>query len=228
MTAIAIFVKTPGLSAVKSRLARTVGTRTAELCHLRCTQAVAAIAEAARIGPVYWAIAEDQARGHHLWRHRPVLVQPKGCLGTRMQAVHNVLVQRHQRGLLIGADLPQLEAGDLQRAASWLEQADPRGVIGPATDGGFWLVGANRSLPGVIWRRPEYGGATVFDHFLKAAGDSLHWHQLAARTDLDQIEDVANVVSELRALRCPHEDQRRLINWLATQMTPLKRKPSNE
>ncbi|MFW5816023.1 MAG: TIGR04282 family arsenosugar biosynthesis glycosyltransferase [Wenzhouxiangella sp.] len=214
MTALAIFVKTPGLSPVKSRLAESVGADLAEQCHLRCARTVAAVAQAAQIGPVYWAVAEHSARGHGLWQDLPVLVQPGGGLGARMQAIHNILVRRHGGGMLIGADLPQVDRSELEKASRWLQGAGERGVIGPARDGGFWLIAANRTLPATVWRRPDYGTATVLGAFLDAAGTSLNWRHLAARTDLDRVEDVAGVIAELQTLGCPHPDQRGLIDWL--------------
>ncbi|NDY96907.1 TIGR04282 family arsenosugar biosynthesis glycosyltransferase [Wenzhouxiangella limi] len=221
MTAIAIFVKTPGLSPVKSRLAAAVGARRAEACHLRCARTVAAVALAAEVGPVYWAIAEEGALGHPLWQDLPVLVQPEGGLGARMHAIHDLLIQRHGRGLLLGADLPQVDRNALQSASSWLDGEADRGVIGPALDGGFWLIGANRTLPAALWHRPAYGTETVLDQFLDAAGASLKWRWLARRCDLDHIGDLPGVIEELETLSCPHPDQRGLIDWLRCHLSNL-------
>lgn len=225
MTAIAIFVKTPGLSPVKSRLAASVGADLAEQCHLRCARTVAAVAQAAQIGPVYWAVAEQSARRHALWQGLPVLVQPQGSLGARMHAIHDTLIRRHGRGILVGADLPQMDRAELQTASRWLHGTAARGVIGPALDGGFWLIGTNHCLPGAAWRRPEYGTATVLGHFLDAIGESLDWQQLAARTDLDRIADLPGVVAELQTLACPHPDQRGLIDWLKSNFGDPNRNP---
>lgn len=223
MTAVAIFVKTPGLSPVKSRLAQSVGVALAETCHLRCARMVAAVALAAEIGPVYWAVAEESARGHPLWQDLPVLVQPEGTLGTRMQAIHDILVRHHGSGILLGADLPQLEKSALQAAARWLEEAADRGVIGPATDGGFWLIGANRSLPGTLWRSPAYGTGAVLDQMRAAIDQTLDWQWLAACTDLDSIEDLPDVMAQLNTLSCPHPDQHRLLDWLKVKLAkPLR------
>ncbi|MEE4637174.1 MAG: DUF2064 domain-containing protein [Wenzhouxiangella sp.] len=214
MTGLAIFVKTPGLSPVKSRLAESVGVQLAQECHLRCARTVAAVAAAAAIGPVYWAVAEASAQSHPLWRDLPILVQPEGGLGTRMQSIHDILIQRHGRGLLLGADLPQVEQSALQAASAWLEVAPARGSIGPAADGGFWMIGANCSLAGAAWNRPAYGTETVLRELLEADEQSLNWQRLAARTDLDRIQDLPAVVAELESLTYPHPEQLGLINWL--------------
>ncbi|MEE4295330.1 MAG: DUF2064 domain-containing protein [Wenzhouxiangella sp.] len=219
MTAIAIFVKTPGYSPVKSRLAQTVGQHLAETCHLMSAKAVAAVAESAGLGPVYWAVAESEAVGSATWKDLPILLQPPGDLGTRMQAIHDELVRRHDRALLLGADLPQIDRGSLQTADAWLDGRHSRGVIGPADDGGFWLVGANTPLPSQQWEAPQYGSQNVLERFLDAAGEGLDWQRLAARTDLDRIEDVSRVIEQLRNLSHPHPVQQRLLDWLVNHLS---------
>ncbi len=214
MTAIAIFVKTPGYSPVKSRLAHSVGRHLAETCHLLSAEAVATVARKAQLGPVYWAVAEPEARESELWKDLPVLLQPAGDLGTRMQVIHDELIRRHDRGLLLGADLPQTDRESLHTAHAWLADKNRRGVIGPAADGGFWLVGANVSLPRAQWLAPQYGGDKVLQQFLDVAQGDLDWQQLEKRTDLDRIGDVSRVIEQLRNLSQPHPAQQRLLDWL--------------
>lgn len=228
MTAIAIFVKTPGLSAVKSRLAASVGVALAEDCHLHCARAVAAVALATGIGPVYWAVAEEAARRDPVWQDLPVLVQPQGGLGTRMQTIHDILIRQHGRAILLGADLPQVESSALQKAGQWLEGAADRGVIGPASDGGFWLIGANRSLPGTLWQSPSYGTGAVLEQMRAAIDRTLDWHCLATRTDLDSIEDLPGVMTELKTLACPHPDQHHLLDWLNVNLAKPHRIPTTQ
>lgn len=219
MTAIAIFVKTPGYSPVKSRLARSVGRNVAETCHLLSAQAVAAVAQSARLGPVYWAVAETEAGGSEFWKDLPVLLQPAGSLGTRMQAIHDELIRRHQRAVLLGADLPQIDRDALQTTGAWLDGENNRGMIGPADDGGFWLVGANTHLSSQQWLAPQYGGHDVLRQFLDANGAGPDWQQLEIRTDLDRIEDVPGVIAQLRNLSHPHPAQQRLLDWLLKQLS---------
>lgn len=216
MTAIAIFVKTPGLSPVKSRLASGVGRQSAEECHRRCARAVAAVAHAAGIGPVYWAVAETAGMDHPLWQDLPRILQPEGNLGQRMQTVHDTLLQRHGRAVLLGADLPQLTAAPLQHSHAWLEEAPDRGVLGPSRDGGFWLVGGNRPLDPRTWQAPQYGHGPVLKQFVAASGPGIHWKMLAEQTDLDEATDLSTVARELAGLDRPHSAQRSLLHWLAS------------
>lgn len=219
MTAIAIFVKTPGFSPVKSRLAASVGADLAEACHLRCARAVAAVAQSAAIGPVYWAVAEPAASQQAYWDDLPVLTQPEGGLGVRMQGIQNELIRRHGQGVLLGADLPQVADASLRAADAWLAGSGQRGVIGPATDGGFWLVGANAQLPATVWNQPIYGENNARRSFLAAAADRLDWQQLETFSDLDLLEDVPAVLEQLESLPRPHPEQLRLLDWLSENLT---------
>ena len=210
--AIAIFVKTPGLSPVKTRLGATYGRRTAEAWHRRAAECVqtAAIASGQ---PAYWAVAEAEGMDHEMWRHMPRIAQGKGGLGRRMATVHAELVRRHGAGILIGADLPQIEARHLRMAASWLTAQQPRHVLGPAHDGGFWLFGANRTRPAVVWDSVRYSRDDTAREFIKAI-DAAAWEMLEALTDLDQAEDLPMVLRELQAIEAPTECQRQLAGWL--------------
>lgn len=225
MTAIAIFVKTPGLSPIKTRLAADVGPTLAVECHLRCARSVAAVARAAAIGPVYWAVAEAEGAQYPAWQGLPILVQRGFGLGERMQSIHDELIRRHGRAMLLGADLPQLDSADLVTASARLREPGPQVVIGPAGDGGFWLIAANRALPATVWRAPDYACADVMQRFVAAAGDTSHWTRLAVRTDLDRAGDLAAVIDELRRLRSPHELQAQLVEWLAELPDPLHSRP---
>lgn len=214
MSAIAIFVKTPGISAVKSRLAASIGQRQAEQCHRRCAEVVSAIAVAAAVGPVYWAVAEAEGLDHPDWRHLPRLLQRGDGLGERMRSVHDELCRRHGAGMLIGADLPQLETSQLQAAAGHLQAGPDRGVIGPAADGGFWLIGANRRLPAAVWNAPVYGSSSVAERFMRAVGEPPDWLRLDPRSDLDHFSDLDAVIEELQNLGKPHPLQSDLLECL--------------
>ncbi|MCA1780504.1 MAG: DUF2064 domain-containing protein, partial [Xanthomonadaceae bacterium] len=106
--AVAIFVKTPGLSPIKTRLGKHAGQAIAEEWHRRAAACVAHSARQTGL-PTYWAVAEPEAVDHALWRELPRLVQPSGSLGRRMADIYSELQRRHGSAILVGADLPQLQ-----------------------------------------------------------------------------------------------------------------------
>ncbi len=217
MTAIAIFVKTPGHSPVKTRLAADWGDRRAQSWHRRAALAVAAVSCQAKVGPVYWAVAEPQAMEEPLWSDLPTLAQGPGELGKRMATIHSDLVSRHGSCILLGADAPQLTPALLQQASNWLQSDDARLVAGPASDGGFWLFGANRIIPQHRWLAVSYSQADTLTAFQNSLDGTGRWLALDELCDLDQLSDLAVVENELSRLPTPHPRQQELLNWLREQ-----------
>ncbi len=120
--------------------------------------------------------------------------QGGGNLGCRMQRqLRQGFARGAERVVVIGTDLPGLECRDLSRALLLL-QTDPL-VIGPATDGGYWLIGMNRAgfqragarlMSGIAW-----GGAEVLAQTLaRAALLDLPPRLLRPQRDLDDRADL--------------------------------------
>lgn len=212
---IAIFVKTPGLSTVKSRLAESIGETAAVEWYRHAAAAVASVASAAGDATgaaVYWAVAE--LAGRDVWRDLPTRWQGDGGLGERMARVHADLVQDHGAALLIGADAPQITVDDLESALAWLDCQAPRCVLGPARDGGFWLFGANRVVPASAWTQVRYSTATTardFERVLGEHGGQGEWKYLRMLDDVDRGEDLEPARCALKALAAPTTAQSTLL-----------------
>lgn len=221
--ALAIFVKTPGHSPIKTRLAATLGGAAAESWYAAACAATAAVARqfahqsAARL---YWAVAEADAMDEACWAGLPRLRQGEGELGERMARVHAALVRRHGRGLLIGADAPQLQASELARADTWLAGDDPRLALGPALDGGFWLVGANRVLPRADWSAVRYSRMDTAHDFRCAMDRHGRWLSVATLGDVDHREDLPYLLQALDALAAPLPEQRALADLCRELLAP--------
>lgn len=121
--------------------------------------------------------------------------QGGGSLGCRMQ---QQLLQGFRGGaervVVIGTDLPGLECRDLTGALALL-RSDPL-VIGPAADGGYWLIGMNRSgfqragarlMSGIAWGGPEVLAQTLAQAELLQLPVAL----LRQQRDLDEAADLA-------------------------------------
>jgi glycosyltransferase A (GT-A) superfamily protein (DUF2064 family) len=215
---IAIFVKTPGLSAVKTRLAAGLGEAEAVLWYLEAAAAVTGVVQsvaAAADAVAYYAVAEDAPAARNRWQRLPCILQGDGGLGERMSRVHAELVRRHGAGLLLGADLPQLDPDHVRAACDWLDDPAPRIAWGPSADGGFWLFGANRPADVARWTAVDYGRADTGGRFREVMHDLGAWRTWPVRHDVDQLRDLAPALRELRALKSPTGDQRRLAASMA-------------
>ena len=215
--AVAIFVKTPGLSPVKTRLASERGADWAEEFHRRASATVAAVVHGTEdVLTPYWAVAEDAALEHPAWRQFPTTWQGDGGLGIRMHRIYARLQQDHGRALLIGADTPQITSGLLRHALDALEQPETPFVIGPARDGGFWLFGGRLPLPSSIWTSVRYSWPNTALQLMRKIAPLGGMARLATQVDADTIEDLAFVQAALAILPEPVPAQRELCTWLKT------------
>ena len=214
---IGIFVKTPSLSSVKTRLWPDLGQPCSEALYLISAEAIASVAEEAQRHASlqsYWAVAEAAALHGDAWIDLPHLPQGVGTLGERMAQVYRLLRLRHHGAILIGADTPQLVPAALERAANWLGSAESRLVIGRAQDGGFWLFGGNVGLPDRAWLSAHYSTAQTADQFIAAMQGHGRWMQLETLRDIDTAMDLPDVHADLLRLDAPTDAQRRLVDWL--------------
>ena len=118
-----------------------------------------------------------------------IVLQGGGGRGVRMQRqFQRAAKERARRVVLIGSDLPQLERADLASAFAALDHQ--AAVLGPACDGGYWLIGLRRPEPalmeGIAW-----GSEQVLEQTLAAlARRGLEPALLPWRSDLDRGEDL--------------------------------------
>jgi glycosyltransferase A (GT-A) superfamily protein (DUF2064 family) len=225
---VAILVKTPSLSPVKSRLWPGLGKLCSEALYLTSAEAVASVVEVAQqrahVQP-YWAVAETAAMHSDVWSDLPHLSQGAGSLGDRMAQVYRTLRQRHHGAILIGVDTPQLVPEALQRAAHWLISVESRLVIGRALDSGFWLFGGNVPLPDRAWRSARYCSADAGDQFVASMQGFGRWLQLETLRDIYTPKDLPDVHAHLAQLAAPTPAQRRLVDWLDALPAALAARP---
>ena len=136
---VIVFAKAPRLGAVKTRLARDIGGFEAWRFHrLALARTLLRLCRDRR-WRVVLALTPDALA--HRCRAAPMalarLGQGRGNLGRRMARA----LDRFRPGpvLLVGGDIPALEAGHVAQALARLRAAHV--VFGPAADGGYWLVG---------------------------------------------------------------------------------------
>jgi uncharacterized protein len=210
---VAIFVKTPGLSPVKTRLAAGIGAAAAEQWHRLAAAAVAAVTMHVPGLTPYWAVAEPGAAAAAAWPGLPHIQQGAGELGARMGRVHEALLEHHDFGLLLGADTPQLSPQALLDAAHWLSETSARLAMGPARDGGFWLLGANRSLPPAAWVAHPCGQPDTAHGYIRAMEQHGEWRFLPTLTDVDEARDLAAMLTEFDGLQAPLAEQAQVAKW---------------
>jgi len=133
-----IFARAPVYGRVKQRLANQIG-KSAALEFYRDT--LTAVIARLKHGP--WnlsvSVATPGDQEHAVFNDIETTVQPCGDLGVRMRSVLDGYNGCNR--IIIGSDIPGIEQQHVQRAFALLTNNDL--VFGPATDGGFWLVGCS-------------------------------------------------------------------------------------
>ncbi|MEO6226632.1 MAG: DUF2064 domain-containing protein [Thermomonas sp.] len=226
---IAIFVKTPGHSPLKTRLAAGIGVDAARQFHLLAANAVAAVARhAQRDMPLvtpHWAVAETAALDDPAWASLPRIDQGEGDLGARMCHVTEHLLTHYDAALLLGADTAQITAADIAAAAHAL-QANQH-AIGPSIDGGFWLFATRGNVPAAAWSTTPWSQANTAARFCDALlGDALLSNALSDASvarlrslrDADITDDLLPLLRDLDALDAPLPEQQRLAEWLRAKL----------
>ncbi|MEP6510090.1 MAG: TIGR04282 family arsenosugar biosynthesis glycosyltransferase [Dokdonella sp.] len=228
-SALAIFVKTPALSPVKTRLAATLGSAEATRFYMLAAAATAAVVRACQPALIpYWAVAETRSQTDTTWQGFAHLWQGEGDLGARMHHVYAELLAQHDRVLLIGADSPQLTPILLKRAVTALEDENAPFVLGDAADGGFWLFGGRLPIPRRVWIGVRYSQADTSAQLRSALAAFGGVATLPELTDVDHGTDLAHLLEALGALSNLLPEQRELAAWLQIALDHLASARSHE
>lgn len=185
--ALLIFVRNPELGKVKTRLASELGdveTLRVYKLLLAHTRRVALAVDARRY--LFYSNFIDQTDpwpGEAFEKY----LQADGDLGNRMLQAFELALQENTTAVIVGSDCPGLRPQILQTAFAALRRHDF--VIGPAADGGYYLLGMQRVTPelfqNMTWSTDEVFAETV--RRMSAKGGSFY--QLPTLSDIDYAAD---------------------------------------
>lgn len=180
---VIVFARVPRLGAVKRRLARGIGDRRALRFHKQVLdRLLRALANERRFRTIA-ALTPDRARTRLPQRVQRI-VQGNGDLGQRMQRAFARFPNANV--VLVGCDIPELEAGDVRLALQRLGRVDA--AFGPAEDGGYWLVAMSPRRPARPFAAVRWSGEHALADTL--ANFSLRRVALLRRLgDIDTVED---------------------------------------
>ncbi len=190
-----VMLKYPQPGAVKTRLIPALGAdRACTLYRSLVRQTLAVVDDFAREENVAIELRvagapDDFTARQWLGEKRVIHPQGEGDLGKRMlRALEDAFFEGTEATVIIGADCPELAKRHLVSAFAALQENEL--TLGPAADGGYYLIGLRRPLPalfhGICW-----GGADVLAQTLVAAGKAGVGYQLLDLLhDLDRAEDL--------------------------------------
>ena len=182
---IIVFVKAPRPGFVKTRLAGAIGDEEACEAYRRLTETV--LARLTSLPHVEIRFTPDDAKDEIIaWLHKGWVAAPQGegDLGQRM---HRAFMEADGAAIIIGSDCPYLEPSDIETAAKALQTHDM--VLGPAADGGYWLIGLTAPHP-ALFEGIHWGTDTVLAETLaNAESINLSSQLLRELIDVDSVND---------------------------------------
>jgi glycosyltransferase A (GT-A) superfamily protein (DUF2064 family) len=217
--ALAIFVKTPGLSAIKTRLADSVGPEVSEKFYRASLRATAACAREVQRQygklQVYWAVAESEGLDSPMWVEFPTVYQGEGSLGLRLSNVYKELLNRHQFVCFIGADSPHIGAGQLLDGVfETARNAQKKFILGETNDGGFYFFGGSLPVPEMVWTSVAYSSIQTANELssrlFRIAGVST----IRRDFDVDTVDDLLKYKEDGFAGPNLLPEQLSLIQWV--------------
>ena len=191
MNHLLIFARHPVLGQGKTRLARTIGPEAALCVYRELLARTRAATDGVAAAKTLWLAGEPAAESTFAhWAGYQQRPQPPGDLGQRLHAAFAAaFAAGAPAAVVIGTDCPELTAAHL--AAAFRHLATHDAVVGPARDGGYYLLGLRALVPDFFRNKPWSTATVLAETLADAARLGLRVAQLPPLADVDTAEDLA-------------------------------------
>lgn len=186
--ALIIFQRKPELGKVKTRLAKTIGDQKAMDIYMYLLSHTHK--EAQKVNADIFVFFNGGTDEKYSMLSRYFLAhQSDGNLGHKMEAAFSeVLNYGYKEVLIIGSDCYELESGVIDEAFNAL--TDHELVIGPAVDGGYYLLGMKK-LHFQLFRNKPWSNSSLYELTSKEANSlGLKTYILPTLRDVDEVSDL--------------------------------------
>jgi len=187
---LCVFVKAPEPGKVKGRLAARLGARQACAAYEEVAEHCLAALSASAVAKELWVAGGVDHRKIQAWAERfgfPLRPQPAGDLGAKMLAAIESCHQADQAAMVVGSDLPELNAAYVADACDALRSHDV--VLGPAEDGGYGLVAMHEPVADLFTDMPWGTPQVLSETRRRAARLGLRVAQAPMLWDVDNLAD---------------------------------------
>jgi len=194
---IMVFVRNPELGRVKTRLAKSIGDQAALETYKILSKHTSKIIN--EIDSDQLIFYSDKIQDNDVWTtiNCKKQIQTKGDLGQKMLAAFQYgFSLGYQKILIIGSDLYSLRPKHIESAFEQLENYDV--VIGPALDGGYYLLGLNFIIP-KIFKQKQWSTSSVLKETLSDLKE-FNVNLLEPLNDIDTYEDLKKEPQLLKQL----------------------------
>lgn len=185
--ALIIFVRNPVLGKVKTRIAATIGDENALAIYkhlLQYTKQIVSLVDVTK--HIFYA---DELNGNDLWDGNEKYLQSGVDLGDRMKNAFNcVFAKGYSKVIIIGSDCFELTPDILKSAFDKLDRSDI--VIGPAKDGGYYLLGMGKPNPYLFDNIQWSTNRVLYETMEIIKENKLSCNLLPELTDVDEAKDI--------------------------------------
>ena len=185
--ALIIFTRNPELGKCKTRLAKGIGNQNALDIYKYLLQHTANISQ--KVNADIYVFYSENINSDDLWDNNFFIkkLQSGNDLGERMQnAFEEVFNYNHEKAIIIGSDLLDLNENIVEDAFKKLDNHDIS--IGPAEDGGYYLLGMKQSHS-EVFKIKNWGTDTVYNQTLSKLNNKSVY-VLKTLNDIDNVEDL--------------------------------------
>ncbi len=189
---LGLTIKYPEAGLVKTRLARDIGDRAA--CEVYRTMAEKIFAETSPDAGsyermIFYSPASSEEKVTNWLPGARVVPQRGSDIGEIMDnAFCDMFEAGAEKAVVTGVDIPGLTSHIINLAFRELGHADV--VVGPATDGGYYLIGLRSRLPD-IFRGIPWSTSKVFRETMLVIGSrKLTVRTVASMSDVDTLDDL--------------------------------------
>jgi len=193
LAVLIVFAKAPVAGQVKTRLISDVGEQRATELYKKFLTITLETAEQAGFTEIQLWVSGDINHPYIKYlgnTFHVTLHQQKGNdLGERMSNAFDSALAIYSNAVLIGSDCPSLLNSDLNTAVDYLENGKDI-VLGPAEDGGYYLIGMKKNKP-ELFLDVNWGKETVFSETCTLIEkNNLNLGVLEKRADIDRVSDL--------------------------------------
>lgn len=184
-----IFYRNPELGKVKTRLAKTIGEEKALAIYLKLSSHTRDSTEELAVAKVIYYSEFADTEDHWPNTSYQKKVQHGNDLGEKMHdAFVNAFADGYKSACIIGTDCLELTPSIIKNAFKQLKTHDA--VIGPALDGGYYLLGMNKFHPEIFKEKSWSTASVCADTILDFKNLKLSFSKLETLSDIDDENDL--------------------------------------
>ncbi len=184
-----LFYKNPELGKVKTRLGATLGDEAALAIYSVLAEHTRQITRHLDVDKVVYYAQHIESSDQWPASVYAKRLQKGNNLGERLHhAMSNAFADGYRSVVVIGTDCLELDEATLRQA--FLELKNNQAVIGPAKDGGYYLLGLNQYIP-TLFQNKNWSTETVFADTVKDFETlNISFSRLPILRDVDREEDM--------------------------------------